>query len=343
MYHGRAPRPDEAHPAQTPERGPLVGAREGLERFAPLDEAIWRAADARFPVRVTRSWADRIDSAADPGAQTALRLQALPAIEELVADPREVPDPVGEAHSSPVPWVVRKHADRALLLVTRRCHLHCRYCFRRDQWSAEEPSETELDRAIAYLTQAGLEEVILSGGDPLTLRNARLDAILGRLRPSVPLVRIHTRAPITAPDRVTPDLVALLRKHRPLWVVVHANHPSELDGSVGAALERLLDAGIPVHNQSVLLRGVNDDPDVLVALCRRLVALGVAPYYLHHPDPVPGAAHFQVGLDDGLRIYAELERRVSGLALPRYVIDPPDGSGKVAVRDYVRKLGPPEG
>ncbi len=175
--------------------------------------------------------------------------------------------------------------------------------------------------------------MILSGGDPLTLADDRLAAILDRLR-SIPVRRIHTRAPVTAPERITDRLVRLLAERRPLWIVLHSNHPNEIDDAVAAGIARLRDAGLPLLNQSVLLRGVNDDASVLAALCRKLVRLGVVPYYLHHPDAVRGAGHFRVPIEEGLRIHSALAKQVSGVALPRYVIDPPDGSGKIDVRAF---------
>ena len=181
---------------------------------------------------------------------------------------------------------------------------------------------------LAYARTSGAEEVILSGGDPLAVPDARLFMAIDGVRPEVPVVRVHTRAPITFPSRVTSSLVAGLRARAPLWVIVHANHSVELTPEVDAALARLVDAGIPVLNQSVLLRGINDDPEVLAALSRSLLARRVFPYYLHHTDAVPGNASFRVPLAEGQAIYARLRALVSGLGLPAYVIDPADGTGK---------------
>lgn len=314
--------------------GRVVGRREAVRRLG-VDGAVWKAADRRFPVRIPRSWFDRIRQADDP-----LGRQALPDASELVDDPGDLPDPVGEQAHRPVPWVVRKHDDRVLLLLTRRCHLYCRYCFRRDQHGGpEEPTPAELERAIDYARQSGAREVILSGGDPLMLRDERLLGVIDALRPAVPVVRIHTRAPITAPERVTPALLEGLRARTPIWVVVHVNHARELSEPVRAALVALVDAGVPVLNQAVLLRGVNDDASVLARLCEELVALRVFPYYLHHTDPAPGNAAFRVEIERGLAIWRELAGRVSGVALPRYMIDPPDGSGKIPVEEWVRRAG----
>lgn len=318
-------------PTATSSDGPVVGRPEILGARPDLAPA-WAAADALFPVRITRSFWARIE----PGhADDPLARQVLPDPAEL-DDPDGLTDPVGDVASSPVPWVVHKYADRVLLLLTKRCHLYCRYCFRRtfDPSGAEDPTDAELEQAIAYARSSGALEVILSGGDPLAVRDARLIATIDALRPQIEQIRLHTRAPITRPDRVTPELVAALAARRPLWVVVHCNHPHELADDVRAALSRLVDAGIPVLNQAVLLRGVNDDVDALAGLCRALARLGVKPYYLHHTDRVRGAGHFAVPLDEGLAIYRALRERISGLELPRYVIDPPDGSGKIDVEAF---------
>lgn len=301
-----------------------------------MDPELWASADHLFPVRVPRGWFEAINPQ-DPS--DPLALQALPDPRELLADPEDLDDPVGEQGLSPVPWVIQKHADRALLLLTKRCHMYCRYCFRRtlEVSGREDPTDGELDAAIAWCGRAGLRELILSGGDPLAVRDDRLFEVIDRLRPAVPVLRLHTRAPITAPQRVTEALVAGLSQRRPLWVLVHANHPRELRPEVRDALGRIVDAGVPVLNQSVLLRGVNDDVEVLARLSEELVALRVFPYYLHHTDRVRGNAHLRVDAARGLALHAELARRVSGLALPRYVYDPPEGSGKLSVREAIRK------
>lgn len=318
-----------------PRVGAVLGPGALVKRIPGLSSALLRAADAVFPVRLTRSWLERMGD--DP--EGPLGRQALPRADELEPHAGDVPDPVGERARRPVPWVVQKHPDRVLLLVTRRCHLYCRYCFRRDQHDSDEPGREGLDAAIDYARQSGAREAILSGGDPLTLSDDRLFSIVDALRPAVPVVRVHTRAPITAPHRVTESLVAGLQARAPVWVLVHANHPDELVGEAQAAVRRLVEGGVPVLNQAVLLRGVNDDVDVLEALSDRLLSLGVFPYYLHHTDAVPGNAAFRVDVERGLELHAELARRVSGIGLPRYVIDPPDGSGKVDVERWAARNG----
>jgi lysine 2,3-aminomutase len=308
----------------------MVGPQEAAGRFGGVDLGAWRALAAEFPVRLSRSWLRRMVSADGP-----LGRQVLPRSEELQLSPEAVPDPVGEQGQMVSPWVVQKHADRALLLPTRRCHVHCRYCFRRDLPGSGEPSPTELQEAINHLKSAGLNEVILSGGDPLVLRDSELLEIIDALRPEVPRIRIHTRAPITFPQRVTPALAQALAARAPLRMIVHINHPDELSEDVRVALRMLRVAGVPLLNQSVLLAGVNDDARVLAGLNAELEDLGILPYYLHHTDRAPGTAHFWVEIDRGLAIYSELCALVAGP--PEYVIDPPDGSGKIPVADWAAR------
>lgn len=307
-----------------------MGRHEAEERFPWLTNVPWRAIAAQFPVRLPRGYLGDAREASDPRLRTAL-----PDPAELEPHAGDVPDPVGEQARSPIPWVVQKHADRVLLLLTKRCHVYCRYCFRRDHdpgsSSSEDPTPEEWAAMFAFARASGAREAILSGGDPLAVSDARLLNAIDALRPEVPVIRIHTRAPITFPQRITPHLVSSLRARAPVWVIVHANHPVELSAPVRESLARLVDAGLPVLNQAVLLRGVNDHPDILAELCETLVSLRVFPYYLHHPDAAPGNAAFRVSLDEGRAIHEALRQRLSGIALPTYVIDPPDGSGKRAI------------
>ncbi len=316
-------------------QGPMASPAEVSRLFPGLDLSAWHALESVFPVRITRNWLGRVRSHDGP-----LGKQVLPRSSELHRGASAVSDPVGEQGQMPVPWVVRKHTDRALLLPTRRCHVHCRYCFRRDLPGERDPSPEELSEAIAYLKAAGLDEVILSGGDPLVLPDARLFAIIDALRPDIPKVRIHTRAPITFPSRVTRSLAEGLQARAPIRVVVHVNHPRELDPSVRTALGHLVRSGLPVLNQSVLLAGINDDAEVLATLIRILEEEGIEPYYLHHTDHAPGTRDFWVDVQRGLEIHAELTSLVE--RPPRYVIDSPDGSGMVSVQAWAaRRPSPP--
>jgi lysine 2,3-aminomutase len=300
--------------------------------------AVWEDADRAFPVRVTRSWWTRMDPA-DP--TDPLALQVLPDRRELLPDPDGLADPVGDAACSPVPWVVHKYPSRVLLLLTKRCHVDCRYCFRRDHHpgEAQDPSPAEWAAALAYVRDARPDEVILSGGDPLAVPDTRLLDTIDSVRDVAGTVRIHTRAPITFPQRVTDGLAVGLRARAPVWVVVHCNHPRELSPDVDEALARLVDHGIPVLNQTVLLAGVNDDADILAALSRSLVERRVFPYYLHVTDRARGNAHLRVGLERAVALHRALQARVSGVALPRLVVDPPEGTGKVDARELLRYPG----
>jgi len=298
-----------------------------------------REAARRFPVRWTRYYLDLTDPR-DP--DDPIRRIAFPEPGELEPYPAELTDPVGERDRSPCPYVVRKHANRAILLVTSRCHVYCRFCFRRSFPDGEhrEPSMEALDAAMDYLAgEQDLREVILSGGDPLVLPDEELGRIVARLSamPQLTHLRLHTRAPVHDPARVTPQLAERLASGLPLWVVLHFDHPREVTSETRRVVGLLLAAGMPVLNQTVLLKGVNDDAATLEQLFTALIRERVKPYYLHHPDRVPGGGSFYVEVERGLEIYRELRRRVSGgAALPAYVIDLPDGSGKVPVEQYAQ-------
>lgn len=313
--------------------GRMVPPAEVLDARPDL-AGVWEAADAAFPVRVTRSFWDRVDPAdpADP-----LALQVLPHPAELDPHPDDLLDPVGDGARSPVPWVVHKYRDRLLLLLTKRCHLYCRYCFRRDHapGDALDPTVDEWDEALAYVRRVAPREVILSGGDPLAVPLRRLVDTIDAVRSVARVVRIHTRAPITFPEAVTPELVGALRSRAPVFVVVHCNHRRELAPDVERALGSLVDGGIPVLNQAVLLRGVNDDASVLAELLEALLELRVQPYYLHVTDRARGNAHLRVDPERAVALYRELRARLGGPALPRLVVDPPDGSGKVDAERWI--------
>ncbi len=317
----------------------MVTHTECRERFPALTSSDsvqgWNNADTKFPIRVTRSWFERIQSPSDPLAK-----QVFPGSSEQVgieSPIQSLSNPVGEKNKQPVPFVVQKHPNRLLLLVSRKCHLHCRYCFRRTLDDLVEPTKEQLQTAIDYVLSSGVEEVILSGGDPLFLNNDRLKDVLSRLV-EIPTVRIHSRAPITYPTRVSQELLRALSIHPNVWLIVHCNHLQELNAEVRSGIHTLRMGGIPLLNQSVLLKGINDSLSAQVELCRALVRLGVFPYYLHHTDRVEGAEDFFVDVADGLRLYKAMEENLSGMALPKYVIDLPDGSGKIPVERYHNRL-----
>jgi EF-P beta-lysylation protein EpmB len=298
--------------------------------FEPAWAAEAERASRGFSCLVPRPYLSRIQpgNPADP-----LLLQVLPRAAETVASPGYSADPLGELAACCGPGLLRKYAGRILMVTTGACAVHCRFCFRRHfPYQNSPPVEGFCGPALQKIAaDRSLEEVILSGGDPLMLPDAALAQLVEKLAeiPHLRRLRIHSRLPIVIPERVTDELVSLASRSRiPLIMVVHANHPAELDGDVADALGRLVDAGIPVLNQSVLLRGVNDRPDVLAELCRRLLDLRVMPYYLHQLDPVAGAAHFKVPISTGTALMAELRALLPGYGVPRYVRETRGGASK---------------
>jgi EF-P beta-lysylation protein EpmB len=264
--------------------------------------------------------------------------QVLPLGDELDDTPGYVADPLQEHAATRAPGLLQKYAGRALLITTQACAIHCRYCFRREfpysaqQESAEEGG-TRFRAALEVIAaDTSIEEVILSGGDPLSLSNARLTRITDALAamPHVRRIRVHTRTPVVLPSRVDDGLSTWLRGiERPVVMVLHVNHPNEIDGEVRAACARLRSTGVTLLNQSVLLRGVNDDVDTLARLSRALMDAGVLPYYLHLPDRVRGTAHFEVSEALGQRLIAELTAKLSGYLVPRLVREVPGAPSKM--------------
>jgi len=270
-----------------------------------------------------------------------IRRQVIPRIEETWEDPAEMADPCGEDSHMPVPGLVHRYPDRVLFLVTDRCAAYCRYCTRSRVVSGagEQELHTEFEAAFRYLeSHPEIRDVLLSGGDPLLFSDAKLDALLTRLRsiPHIEFVRIGSRIPIFLPQRITPELCRMLQKHHPLFLSIHTNHPRELTTEVREALERLADHGVPMGNQSVLLRGVNDDAEVMKSLVHKLLMCRVRPYYLYQCDLIQGSAHLRAPVSKGVEIIEALRGHTTGYAVPQLVIDAPGGGGKVPVNpDYV--------
>jgi EF-P beta-lysylation protein EpmB len=259
--------------------------------------------------------------------------QVLPLADERADVPGFTADPVADARARRAPGLLQKYRGRALLVTTPACAIHCRYCFRRHYPYGEDAGAVRGWRpALEEISgDSAIEEAVLSGGDPLTLLDSQLAELVRRLEeiPHLRRLRVHTRLPIVIPERVTGELLALLRAARlAVFIVVHANHPAELSDLVCAALDRLVGAGLPVLNQSVLLRGVNDDVDILAELCRLLVNHGVTPYYLHQLDRVSGAAHFETPIEEGIQLIEQLRARLPGYAVPRYVQEAAGEPGK---------------
>ena len=264
--------------------------------------------------------------------------QFVPDVRELTTHPAELKDPIGDDAFSPTPGLVHRYADRVLLKVLAACPVYCRFCFRRETVGAGKGgalSERDLAAALDYIAAHDqIFEVILTGGDPLALSPRRLGAILARIAAIVHVrtIRIHTRVPLVAPTTVTTALTKALRSaEKPVFIVVHGNHPREFSPIARAACAKLVDAGIPLLGQSVLLAGVNDNVETLVALMRAFVEARITPYYLHHPDLAPGTGHFRVPIAQGREIMQAMQTRLPGFARPRYVLDLPGGHGKVTL------------
>lgn len=286
-----------------------------------------------FRMAVSPYYASLIDPA---NPNDPIRRQAVPAIEETLPCPNDLCDPLGEEADSPIPHVVHRYPDRALLLVTLQCAMYCRHCTRRRAVGEEDRPITEkaLQRALQYIRERpGIRDVLISGGDPFTLSTAKLEHIISQLRaiPHVEIIRIGTRTPVVLPMRIDDELLAMLKRYPPIWINTHFNPPREITPESRRACEALVDAGIPLGNQSVLLRGINDDPAVMKELLLKLVQMRVRPYYLYQCDLSCGIGHFRTTVDQGIAIMHALQGNISGYALPRYVIDAPGGGGKIPV------------
>lgn len=316
---------------------------EQLTRFLPTLTPEERAGailagQSKLALAITPHFFTLIDPA-DP--LCPIRRQVVPRLEETHQAPWEMSDPCGEDSHSPVPGLVHRYPDRVLFLVTDRCASYCRYCTRSRLVSNASGYDfhPEFERQIAYIADhPEIRDVLLSGGDPLLFNDEKLEYLLTRLRaiPHIEFLRIGTRIPIFLPQRITPELCAMLRQFHPLFVSVHTNHPTELTTEVRDALGRLADAGIQLGNQSVLLGHVNDTPEIMTALVQKLLLCRVRPYYLYQCDLISGSAHLRASVARGLEIMESLRGHTTGYAVPQYVIDAPGGGGKVPVNpDYV--------
>ena len=314
-------------------RGPADLAAAGL--IGAGQAAALGPVAERYAVAVSPAMAALIDPA-DPDDPIARQFVPSPA--ELDHRPEELADPIGDAAHSPVPGIVHRYPDRVLLTLLHVCPVYCRFCFRRERVGPGADAVLPPDQAEAALdyiaTRPAIWEVILTGGDPLALSPRRIAGVMARLAAidHVKVVRFHTRVPVVAPEGVTPGLVEALRASgKATYVGIHCNHPRELTDAARDACGRLIDAGLALVSQTVLLRGVNDDAGVLAALMRRFVELRIRPYYLHHGDLAPGTSHLRVPLAEGKALMRALRGRVSGLCQPTYVLDIPGGHGKVPV------------
>jgi lysine 2,3-aminomutase len=315
--------------------------RHRIRDLSSLERVFALSADERgavvrhrgsLPVGITPYYASRMnrEDSADP-----LRRTHIPVGDEYLHGPGEADDPLGEDGHTVVPGLVHRYPDRVLFLVTPHCSTYCRYCTRSRMVGESGEYEfgvSQWERAIAYIeSHPVIRDVLLSGGDPLTLSDDKLDGLLGRLRriPHVEFIRIGTKVPVVLPMRITRDLIRKLRKHHPLWMSIHFTHPAELTPEVTESCARLADAGIPLGSQTVLLKGVNDEIDTLKRLYHGLLMRRVRPYYLYQCDPISGSAHFRTSVAKGVEIIRGLRGHTTGYAVPTYVIDAPGGGGKI--------------
>ncbi len=311
-----------------------VRTADQLSRYINLtpDERAALDTPGRLRMQITPFVAGLMDRD-DP--HCPIRRQLVPTVAEFMSCPDTVADSLHEEEQSPVPGLVHRYPDRVLLLATTLCAAYCRHCTRsRLVGKGAGAGVRDWDAALEYIAaHPEIRDVLVSGGDPLTLADRVLERLLSGLRaiPHVEVIRIGTRVPFFLPQRITPELTDLLRRYHPLWINVHFNHPKELAPEVEAALNRLADAGIPLGSQSVLLAGINDCPAVIKALGQRLVRNRVRPYYLYQCDLVEGAAHFRTPVAKGIEIMESLRGHTSGFAIPQYVIDAPNGGGKVPI------------
>ncbi len=318
---------------------PIITDPRQLARILHVDATSLLAVHDVYPVRVSSYYLELLQRHGEP-----LWKQVIPDMAEL-EDMEGVPDPLNEEHLSPVPGLVHKYPGQALFLVSDQCATYCRFCTRKRNVgkAAMHIDDDTIDAGIAYLREnASIHDVLLSGGDPLMLSDQRLESILIALRriPSIDIIRIGTRIPCTLPIRVTRRLAAMLKKYHPLYINTHFNHPAEITAEAALACQYLADAGIPLGCQTVLLRGVNDQPDILKQLFLRLLKIRVKPYYLFQMDLTRGTSHFRTDIDTGQAIMHALTGIVSGMALPTYALDAPGGGGKIPLTpNYISKQG----
>ncbi len=312
---------------------------EGLIRVSNDERTAFMKSDAMFHMGITPYYAALMDKD-DP--KCPIRLQSVPQIGELDILPTDLEDPLGEEKDMPVPGITHRYPDRVLFYTTHNCPVYCRHCTRKRKVSdpGSMASKEQIETAIEYIAQhPEVRDIVLSGGDPLSLSDERLDYILGRLRsiPHVEIFRVGTRNLVTLPQRVTDDFVKMLRKHQPVFVNTHFNHPKECTAEALDACRKIADAGCVIGNQMVLLKGVNDDWRIVRELNHRLLLMRVRPYYMYQCDLAQGISHFRTPVETGLEIIEHLRGHTSGLAVPTYVIDGPGGGGKIPMQpNYVK-------
>ncbi|MDA8169208.1 MAG: KamA family radical SAM protein [Nitrospiraceae bacterium] len=312
-------------------------ALSGVLDLKPYHKARYKKLIEIFHYSVTPYYLSLVKNWSDP--EDPIRKQCIPDLRELEFQMVGDVDPLEEEEDMQVPGLVHRYPDRVLAIATNTCSMYCRHCTRKRTWHEGESVRTrkELQGMIEYVRATSeVREVIVSGGDPLTMNLELLDWFLGELRriSHIEVLRIGTRIPVVMPMRVTDELVRMLRKHRPLWVNTQFNHPREVTPEAQEACDRILCAGIPVSNQSVLLRGINDSPDVMKELCHALQRIMVRPYYLYQCDPVKGVEHFRTSIWKGIEIIEMMRGYTGGLTIPNFVVDAPGGGGKIPLQPF---------
>lgn len=311
-------------------------------KFSPAELESLRNVVLKYPFGITPYYLSLIDG---NNPQDPIRLQCVPSEEEgnLYFDVQE--DPLGEEHDTVLPGLVHRYPDRVLLTLTDICPVYCRHCTRKREWQNGKwtRSESELEEIYRYIaSHQKVRDVIISGGDPLILSTNKIESVLKNIRqiPHVEIIRIGTRCPVVLPQRIDDELVSTLKKYRPIWLNTHFNHPNEITKESSMACDRLICAGIPVNNQSVLLKGINDDAKIMTKLCQKLLKIGIRPYYLFQCDPVSGTGHLRTSIEKGLEIIKGMRGFTSGLAVPTFVVDGLGGQGKVPLQppDYLVAL-----
>jgi len=304
-------------------------------KLTPQEEKGIDKAKGRLSMAITPYWASLID-AEDPNCP--IRRQSVPVSDEFAVSPHEMADPCAEDRDSPVPHLVHRYPDRVLLLATDHCAMYCRHCTRRrlvgDHEVKELNPEAKFDAAVEYIKDnRKIRDVLISGGDPLTLEDEALESLISRIRDisHVELLRIGTRIPVTLPQRITDKLVDMFKKYSPVWMSIHFNHPKEITKRCKNACDMLSESGVPLGSQSVLLKGINDRPYIMKRLVHDLLQIRVRPYYIYQCDPVRGTQHFRTPVASGINIIEKLRGHTSGYAVPTYVIDGPGGGGKIPV------------
>lgn len=305
---------------------------ERVFALSPDEKEVFEKGDSVFNIRTTPYYA----SLTKPVAADPIRRILMPSLKELTPGAQSMLDPLGEKKNNPTPRIIHRYPDRVLFLVTDICSVYCRYCTRKHFTGAEQAfvKPSEYEQALSYIqTHPGIREVILSGGDPLTISDEQLLRVLHDLRKiqHVEIIRIGSRMPVVCPMRIQPELVKEIRKHKPVFLMTHFNHPRELTAEAAQAVEMFVDHGVPVFNQMVLLNGVNNHPAIVQALSRRLLFLRAKPYYMFQCDPSEGTDHLRTTIEDSEEIQRQLWGRLSGLAMPNLSLDIPDGGGKTSL------------